>query len=294
MRVTPARLDAWVADMRRLGRENGTIREYLMVLHAILVLVDPAGPPRCILHPRGASLARLLPSSPKSFPALDTEDVMQHVRALHAAGLATPSTPRRRAALRDAALFALLLRRAPRVGNLAAMRIGTHLHVLPEGGFEVRFAASEIKNRRPLAWELDAETTKMLRDYLRHARPHLAGAAGTDAVWMGTHGRALDVVGIQGLVMRRTRAWLGEAVGPHTARKWLRSTAARRSPEAAFDAAEVLGHSPAVSLRHYAEANAIGAAQRFAKTIADQRRATAGLAERAFRTRPEDAREDAP
>ncbi|WP_160123811.1 hypothetical protein [Rhodovarius lipocyclicus] len=43
------------------------------------------------------------------------------------------------------------------------------------------------------------------------------------------------------------------------ARKWLRSTAARRSPDLAFDAAQVLGHSVDVSIRHYTEASSLHA-----------------------------------
>lgn len=36
------------------------------------------------------------------------------------------------------------------------------------------------------------------------------------------------------------------------ARKWLTQTARAHGPEAAFDAAAMLGHAPRVALRHYA------------------------------------------
>lgn len=122
----------------------------------------------------------------------------------------------------------------------------------------------------------------MMRDYLRLGRPLFSGAAATDRLWLGNHQATLDVLGLQGIFRRRTREWLGTALGPHTARKWLRTTAARRSPGVAFDAAEVMGHSPQVSLRHYADAAEIGAMERHACNLAARRRDTAVLAARAY------------
>jgi integrase len=285
-RITPERLDAWIAAMRAAGRQNGTIRLYVTVLHAVLRLIAPEAEVGFLRRPRGVPLSALLPAPPKPFPALDTEDVMHHVRALHRKGLASAGSQEGQLALRDAALLAILLRRAPRVANLAEICLGRHLTERSDGGFDVSFTKEETKNDRALAWPLDAESAAMLRDYLRHGRPRFAGAATTDRLWLGTHRAPLEAVGVAALVRRRTLAWLGEACGPHTARKWLRSTAARRSPEAAFDAAEVMGHGARVSLRHYAEAMGIGAAQRHAHHLRKLRRASAGLAARAFGETP--------
>lgn len=74
-------------------------------------------------------------------------------------------------------------------------------------------------------------------------------------------------------------------MGPHVARKWLRSTAARRSPEAASDAAEVMDHSACVSLRHFAAAQEVGAIRRHALHLRQLRRGTAGLAKRSYQER---------
>ncbi len=281
-RVTPAQLDGWVAAMRAVRRKNGVIRLYLASLHAMLRLIAPDAEVGFILRPRGQSLAAAFPSAPKPFPMVDVEVLMAEVRTLHRRGLANATRREGRVALRDAAIWGVLLRRAPRVSNLAGICLGQHLVEHSDGGFGLRFEEDETKNDRPLGWPLDAECAAMLRDYLRLGRPGFAGAAATDRLWLGTHGGPLEVVGLAAMVRRRSKAWIGVACGPHTARKWLRSTAARRSPGAAFAAAEVMGHGPVVSLRHYAEAVAIGAAQRYADTLARLRRETAGLAARAF------------
>lgn len=281
-RATPERLDAWVRRLRALARAPGTIRQYLVNLHAFLRLVEPEVDLGYILKPGGRRLSTWLPVAPKPFPPLDTEDLLLRVRELHRDGLAAIGEAARRVALRDAALMALLLRRAPRVGSLAAMRLGIHLRPDGEGGFTVHFPPGDTKARREIAWPLDADCARLMADYLALGRPLFPRAEGTDALWLGEHGAPLNVVGLSALVQRRTRDWLGTAVGPHTARKWLRATAARRSPEAAFDAATVCGHSPAVSLRHYAEAVEVGAAARHGRRIAALRRQTAGLAARSW------------
>jgi len=279
-RVTPNRLDGWQAFMQSCDCRNGTVRLYLTCLHAILRLLDPETPVHGILKPGGVRLAAWLPSEPKPFPALDTEDVMAKVFALHRAGLARRNTRKGQLELRDAALIGLLFRRAPRVGSLAVMRLGVHLLPAADDGLLVSFPAEDTKTGRALAWPLDRDCVTLLQDYLRSSRPHFPVVAGTDHVWLGIHRTPLNEVGIAALMHRRAKAWFGEGFGPHTARKCVRATAARRSPETAFDAAEVLGHSPRTSLLHYADAIEVGACARHVDGLAALRRQTAGLADR--------------
>jgi len=285
-RTTPGNLDAWIADMRQAGCRNSTIAGYLRSLHATLRLIAPAADLGFILKPRGVPLSVLLPAPPKPFPPHDTEEVMHHVRALHRRGLAANSDHARRTALRDAALMALFLRRAPRVSTVASMRLGEHLQEQADQTYLCRFPAADTKAKREIVWPLDPECSAMVRDYLCLGRPLFSGATATDHLWLGNQAMPLAVAGLQAMFMRRTREWLGVALCPHTARKWLRTTAARRSPEAAFDAAEVMGHSPQVSLRHYADATETGAIQRHARRLHDLRRATASLAARSYRKHP--------
>lgn len=138
------------------------------------------------------------------------------------------------------------------------------------------------KNRRKLEYLLDPECACIVQDYLAHSRPHLQGASETDLLWMGTNGRPLTDIGVTGVVRRRNRDFIQKAEGPHTARKWLTDTARKRSPEAAFDCAEVLGHSPQTALKNYAQAEDTHAGRRHGQGITRRRRKTTGLARRAF------------
>ena len=281
-RVTQARLDGWVQSMRAAGRTNGTIRQYIVNLYSMMRLIAPEADLGFMLKPRGQPLSVWLPVEPKPAPPVDVEDVMNHVRILHRQALVATSPFDRRGKLRDAALLALWAMLAPRVSNLAMMRLNRHLQPAIGNTFEIYFRPGEMKGVRSLHLALDAECSGFMRDYLDKGRGLFEAAADTDAVWLGQHGKPLKDGGVAALVRRHTLAWFGEEHGPHVARKWLSNSAARRSAEAAFDAAEVCGHSVSVSLDCYRDAIDTGAARRHGLHIQELRRGTALLAERAF------------
>ncbi|WP_347547130.1 hypothetical protein [Roseomonas sp. CAU 1739] len=150
-----------------------------------------------------------------------------------------------------------------------------------DASWHLRFPGEHTKNGRVLDFPLDTETSRMLTDYLEHARPRFPKAGTTDRVWLGMRG-AMAPDAIRGIAERHTFAWYGEAHGPHDFRKWLRASASRRSPELAMDSADVMGHTAEVSVQHYAEASCLHAALRHGDRIARRRERLAGRAERAF------------
>ncbi len=291
-RASPERLMSWVTAMRTHGSKDSTIGISLMALHAALRLMDVDYTAEFILRPGGRSLAEVFPAHPKAFVPLDTGELLRRVAELHANGMAQLPVQSGWIDLRDAAFMGLLLAYAPRIGNAAAMAIDEHLLPSADGGFMVRFTAGMTKSRRLLEYPLDAMCSRWMADYLQHARPQLMSLApnhpGPARLWLGNEGLPLNNFRAAALFRRRTKDWLGQEYGPHTARKWLRSTAADRSPELAFDAAAVAGHSPTTSLRHYAEATSRHATRRHTGHIARLRRATAGTAERAYADQAKD------
>lgn len=281
-RVTKQLIQAWIRHLRELKRANGTKRLYLMSLHCILQFIAPGTDTKFIRRPGGRSIYEVFPTKGKPFVSHDTDDLLSLVNDLHAEGMAAPLGLRRWKLLRDAAIMATLYSRAPRISDLAAMCLGEHLITRHDGSFLIRFPKEITKNHRTLEYSLDPEPTAILRDYLVHARPNLAGMSNADQVWMGTTGRPLGFRGLEGLIKRRNLDIVGRAEGPHMARKWLADTARKRSPEAAFHAAEVAGHSPEVAVEHYHQSKDLHAGGRHGKRISRLRRRTAGLAERAF------------
>jgi site-specific recombinase XerC len=215
----------------------------------------------------------------------DTADLLKQVMRLHQQAMAEEPGLRRWKHLRDAALMGVLYSRAPRVSDLAAMRIGKHFLLQRDGSFLVHFPGSITKTHRKLEYPLDPEVARVLHDYLTLGRPHLLGSEATDSLWMGLTGHPLNAIGVTGVVRRRNGDFLDRSEGPHLARKWLTDTARSRSPEAAFDAAEVCGHSLATALKSYADAQDVHAGKRHGENLTRLRRQTEGLAERAFAER---------
>ena len=276
-------LDAWIAEQRRRGVRDSTINSRLRDLYDALKLLQPDCNVRFILRPRGIGLNRALPPTPRPFTVVETRELMAKAMALFEAGIAGRRYAGGAAAIRDAALLGLLAAHAPRLGSLAIMRLGTQL-VRTENGYRVEFGVADTKTRCPLSYDLQPELVPVFDAYLAKARPRLGGER-TDRLWCGTRGRALGTGGLSKIVFRRTEEWFGETHGPHWFRKCLRSSATRYSPEAAFDAAAVLGHGPEISVRHYAEAGATAALRRHGTRDTKLRQRTRLLAERFYAER---------
>ena len=280
-RTTPERVAAWRRENKRRGLSPASRRHLLQGLCAMLRLLVPYCDWSFVIRPGGTSLKRAIRGRPKPFIVRDVVDVMIHVRRLHREGLAAPDGLERLQALRDAALLGLLLTRAPRVGSLVPMTIDKQITLRADGTWHVHFPSEHIKTGKALDFPLDAERSRMLTDYLEHAREHFPSAGTTDRLWMGMKG-PMTKEGFQQITERRTRAWFGQAHGPHIFRKWLRASAARRAPELAKDAADVMGHTAEVSVQSYSEASGLHAAMRHGDRLAERRACHAGRAERAF------------
>jgi len=274
-RATSDRLNQWIAGMRARGLKPSTIGLYMMSLHGFFRIVDPASDTRHILRPGDRSLIEIFPCETKPFPMHDTADLLAAVERMHQVGMASSREESGRLLLRDAAMLGILLTFGPRVSNLSQIRIGTELAEITPGHWRLHFAAEQTKSHRTLSFDLDARCNRWLKDYLAVARPSFN--ASSASLWLRPDGRALTVDNISRVFRRFTRNELGESHGPHTARKWLRSTAARRSPNLAFDAAQVLGHTVEVSIRHYTEAGSLHSQRRHGQRLAQARKELAAL-----------------
>jgi hypothetical protein len=250
-------------------------------LGATLRLLDPDRGWGFVIRPGNVSLKRAIRGGPKPFIVREVADVMVHVRRLHHRGLAASDGPEKWQMLRDAALLALLLIRAPRVGSIEKMAMDRHIALQSDGTWQVRFPGEHTKNGRVLDYPLDAGQSAMLTDYLDHARDRFPRAGVTNRLWMGMKGPMIRL-GLRAAVKRRMLAWFGQGHTPHLCRKWLRASAARHSPELAMDVADIEGHSAEVSAEAYAEASGLHAALRHGDLLAERRARHASRAKRAF------------
>jgi len=272
---------AWRKENKARGLAPTTRRQMLRNLGAILALMAPERDWSFVTRPGGLPLKRAIRGGPRSAVVRDVTEVLIRVRRLYRWGLAAEDGPERWRALRDAALLVVLLRRAPRLRSLTAMTMDRHLELRPDGTWLLRFPGEHTKNGRMLDFPLDAEASQVLTDYLQHGRPRFPYAGTTEALWMGMKG-PMTREGVRGVAKRNTLAWYDQAHRPHVVRKWLRASAARRSPELAMDAADVLGHGAEVSAQYYAEASSLHAALRHGDRLAERRARHALRAEQSF------------
>jgi len=280
-RPTQERIQRWMAEHRARNLLPTSRRQALLNLSAMLRLMVPGADLKFIIHPGGRPLKRVIRGKPRPFVARDVADVRPHIRRLHKEGVAAAPGPKRWQALRDAALMGILVTRAPRVGSIVHMRINDHIWQGADGIWNIRFPPEHVKNNRRLDYPLDAKCSAMLMDYLRLARSRFPHASLSDHLWMGMKG-GMTVEGLKRICRQRTFKWFGQAHGPHAARKWLRTTAGRRSPELALAAAEILGHSLEVSLASYTESTNLHAALRHGDRMTRLLDRCAAIGEREF------------
>jgi hypothetical protein len=276
-RVTPARLDAFAAVLRQRGNAARSIVGWIGGLCSGQRWMQPGCDVGFIRRPRGVPISRALGVEAKTVSTVDSLDLYAWAAALSEAGMAKLPGRVGRAAVRDGALLGLLALFAPRVGELAATRLGEHLR--EEGdSFRLHLPGSITKTRRGRGFALSEPVAGLMRRYLEHVRPRLEPRGGDPHLWLSLQRHALTRGVIQEIVADRVEVWTGERRRPHWFRKCLTTTAALRGASFAYDTALVMGHSPTVALRNYTMATAVDAADRHAERVRRMRDETRALA----------------
>jgi hypothetical protein len=285
-RCTAENLDAYLAHLRACGNVRTTIVKRFGHLAMALQVMVPGFDTSFITRPGGLDLARRLPDDSREKPVFDSRILLDHAVALFEAGIAMRSDARRRTAVRDAVLLAVLATCAPRRRSLAAIEIGVQLTCTGEG-YALNLRPRDMKQSNQLGYGLLPALTPMLDRYLQVERRELLGMAGHDRLWVSSRGTPMACGSITAAVYGRTKRLLGEGIRTHAFRRCLTTTGVYTSPEVALDAPAVLGHSPAVSLRHYNRATAVAAVARHGARMAERARRLMPLAASAYGWREE-------
>jgi integrase len=95
-----------------------------------------------------------------------------------------PGPKPRSAALlaQSATVLEILLMCAPRIGNVASLDLDRHLRWIKEGKVErlmIDIPGHEVKNGKPLLFELSGPSAAVIRSYIEIARPQLLNQPGT-------------------------------------------------------------------------------------------------------------------
>lgn len=276
LRVTPARVQAYVDDLRSRSLASATI--HMRVLHVARFLeAAQAGSCPTWLHKfirrLNGAVVPVRDDRAKLKPAEVLVDLGHRLITRAESDSGVPIR-RRATTYRDGLMILVLCCCPVRVGNLGALKLG-QTFVREGGQWWLRFGAGQTKGKRPINLPLAAEITPIVEHYVEHWRPILLAATSTvtDAsfLWIRERdGTRLKKLGDR--IAEVTRAELGRVFNAHLFRKLAATELAIRDPGHVGAAQALLGHARYdTTEKAYNLARTIDAARRVQATLANLR-----------------------
>lgn len=179
---------------------------------------------------------------------------------------------------RDGLIIALLASCQLRESNFLGTRIDRNL-VRSGGGYDLCFAAEEMKHPRPFDVPVPAFLVPALEQYRDHHRPMLLGMGRLwDAspefrepgahLWISQKGMPLSTAGLQKILSRHTKPRFGHVVNVHLFRDCAVTTVAKEDPDHVRMCARLLGHTGLQTTeRNYIVADAVVAVRAYHAAI---------------------------
>lgn len=276
-RITPEAVRAYGEELRE-QLAPWTVWGRLAELLAVARAMAPEGDWAWLRRLVGRLEANLSPSKSKHQrlrPATAIfEAAVQALRDLERA------PPRRHAAprYRDALIVALLIAcPTMRLRNLASITIGVHLLRLSDR-YQLRFAAAEMKARKPVEVPVPQALTPYLDRYIGEVRPRLLASAPADApptgrLWICQYGWPLKAKMLHARICKTTEKILGAPINPHLFRDCAVTSVALDDPAHIGIAPPLLGHTdPRTTERHYIQAQQIAAGRQYRRSLSTLRR----------------------
>ena len=185
--------------------------------------------------------------------------------------------PYRKALLVQAAMAIEILLYAPlRVGNLAALDIERHLRwikVRREQRLLITLPPEEVKNKKPLSYELGPESAKLVQLYLDQWRPILLRSPST-YLFPARDGSHKPPQHVSGLIKRTIKSFTGLDVHAHLFRNLAGKLHVRMVPGDYGTLAQVLNDTLKTAMKSYAQFEQAAAVRHFQATIDTLRRQT--------------------
>jgi hypothetical protein len=287
-RVTFETVAVFFNALEAAGNVRNTIKARLFHTRMALRIMTPEVDFNWVTRPEGCALDSLLPQEQKQ------DKFTPDARTLFAWGLSLmelpdeslwPRLPYKRIKLcrtfRDGLIIGLLACRAPRLGSLAQMRLGSNLYALNQE-YWARLESSIVKNKNAIEYSLPAQLTPYIARYVKEIRPQLLDPERTDALWGNGDGGLLTYQAIETMIRRRTARDFEQCFGPHRFRDAFASTLAAADHQNPGLAAVVLGITEGVVHAHYRQARQTDAARKLQKNLREERERTSAIAQRAF------------
>lgn len=261
-RVTPERLDDYIAAMKVQGNRPITIVGRIRGLKGALELLAPGQNHKWITRPRNIPITRHFEIVPRDRVVHHSTTLLSWAEQLFADGLEHSQPRCRRALVRDAALIGMLVMPAPRLGALAQLQLGRNLQ-RHETGWCLNQDAGITKMSKNEWAPLHAAITPILERYLAVERNELLDGRQTSQLWIALGGGDLTAAGITTRLRKLSGKSFDKVFRAHSFRHCLATTNAIDGYASPLDASVLLGHaSPTTTSRFYNMAKAAAAAAR--------------------------------
>lgn len=262
-RITRPRVEAYVAELRRLNHSSTVAARLLQLVRAASVMA-PASDWGWLRRLKNR-LCRLATPTRDDRARLPPGDMLLELAMmLMQRGEGESGTTLQKALwFRDGLMIAVLCFCAPRARNLAGTVIAVNLQRRGDGWW-LYSGPHETKTHRPIELPLPESLNSSIARYLAHHRQCLARLTGDKtATWLSHRGRPFTRQ-VGKVISGRTRRELGRAVNPHLFRKLIPTELAIHDPEHVGVAQAVLGHADyRTTERAYNMARALDAARRY-------------------------------
>jgi integrase len=269
-RVEQTAIGAYVAELRSFGNSPYTVRNRIGELLAVIRAFAPDRDWSWLKRLYRRLELEAHPVQPKGSTSVSAADLYAwSLTEMDAAEGHPRWTPIQRAVRYRMGLMVALLSLCPalRRKNLAAVVIGRHL-LRASDGYRLRFAASEMKARRPHAEPVSVELTERLDRYIGHHRAVLLGGRESDRLWISYAGRPMTEMSIYHRLTKVTGHAFGVALSPHDFRYVAGDTMAIHDPQHVRVVAPVLGHATFKTTEgHYIQAHSLEASRRIGAGI---------------------------
>lgn len=272
-RITPELVRAYARDLMACVAQK-TLASYLRDLKVVIKAVAPNRDWHWLMDLSNRLKAWARPSRERapSLPPLPEvfRILLDDLQRLADIG---PSERAEQLAFRDDMLVGMLLAGAPRLRNLAMIRIGVHLQK-PGSEWHLRFDEAKTKTRRPLHLVLPWQLNTHLEHYVDRIRIRFLHADRTDCLWMGGKGKPMAHHSIYDHVRKATDRLFGTPISPHAFRSIAATFLAETSSADALSARPLLGHANQTTTEtHYIMARQLEASRKVNEVL---RTATGG------------------
>jgi integrase/recombinase XerD len=187
--------------------------------------------------------------------------------ALAQSALLNPILLQRAEQFRDGLMIALLALRPLRIKNFAGLRLG-HSLIETSTGYMLSIPGCETKTGSPIELTVPVDLCPLLSEYLAFHRPHLAGPAFSDHVWLTAAGAPYLTTNLSQRIAMLTLRHVGVAISAHLFRDCAATTIATDMPEHVMIIAPLLGHtSLKTSEDHYNHAQGLSAGRKYRAAI---------------------------